>query len=148
MRILFLLMGALSLGEVARAQEPVSWNYSVKKIADKTYEIHLTATIAAPWHIYSKFTPDGGPIATTVEFGKNPLVVLEGTVKEQGKLIQRREEVFGVDVKYYEGTVDLVQLVRLKSKVKTTVSGVVNFMVCNDKECLPPKKVGFKVEVR
>jgi len=148
MKAFLLLVCMISLGKVMYAQNPVTWNVTAKKTSDKVYEIHLTATIAEPWHVYSQTTPEGGPVATTVAFGKNPLVILDSTAKEIGKLIQKHEGVFGVDVKYYEGSLDLVQVVRLKRKVKTTLSGSVTFMVCNDRECLPPKNVPFSVVLK
>lgn len=148
MKTFFLIVSLLITGQATLAQNPVTWNCTAKKIRDKIYEIHLTATIEAPWHVYSQKTPEGGPVPTNITFSKNPLIVFDSTVKEQGKLIRKHEEVFGVDVKYYEGTLDLVQVVRLKSKVKTTVSGSINFMVCNDKECLPPKAIPFSVVLK
>ena len=38
-------------------QNPVTWNYTAKKIADKKYELHLTATIQSNWHLYSQTQP-------------------------------------------------------------------------------------------
>ncbi|MEO8172414.1 MAG: protein-disulfide reductase DsbD domain-containing protein [Sediminibacterium sp.] len=131
---------------VAGAQ--VQWNYSAKKIDDKTYELHLTASVQSPWHLYSQFTPEGGPLPSVIEFSKNPLISFEGAVKEEGRLVQKREEVFGIDVKYFEGRVDFVQKIKLKAKVKTNISGTVKYMVCNDRECLPPKTVSFQLELK
>jgi thiol:disulfide interchange protein DsbD len=53
--------------------------------------------------------------------------------------------VFGVDVKYFSGKVDFVQLVKLKSKAKTNFTGSVEFMVCNDQQCLPPATQKFSI---
>ena len=122
----------------AQIQHPVSWTSSSKKINDKTYEIHLTANINKGWHIYSQTTAEGGPIPTNISFTKNPLLVINGKTKEVGKLEQRHEALFGVDVKQFSDKVDFVQLVKLKAPVKTSVDVAVEFMVCNDKECLPP----------
>ncbi len=69
----------------AQIQNPVEWTATSKKISDKTYEVHITATIDHGWHIYSQTTPDGGPIATSITFTKNPLVIVEGKAKEVGK---------------------------------------------------------------
>ena len=69
----------------AQIQNPVSWTATSKKIADKTYEIHLTATIHEGWHVYSQTTPEGGPVPTSISFTKNPLLDLNGTAKEIGK---------------------------------------------------------------
>ncbi|MDE3183210.1 MAG: hypothetical protein KGM16_07320 [Bacteroidota bacterium] len=122
----------------AQIQNPVEWTATSKKIADKTYEVHITATIDRGWHIYSQTTPDGGPIPTSITFTKNPLVIVQGKAKEVGKLEQHHEPLFGVDVKQFSNTVDFVQLVKLKAPVKTSVNVAVEFMVCNDKQCLPP----------
>jgi Disulphide bond corrector protein DsbC len=108
----------------------------------------LTATIAAGWHIYSQTTSEGGPLPTAITFSKNPLLILSGTVKEVGKLQQHHEPLFGVDVKQYSGKVDFVQVVKLKGKVKTLVNGLLEFMVCDDKKCLPPKTVEFSVSLK
>jgi hypothetical protein len=136
----------LSLNAVA--QNPMHWNFSSKKIADGKYEIHLTATVDAPWHTYSQFTPDGGPLPTKITFGKNPLVKPEGPVKEVGEFKTIHDDIFGVDVKYFPGNVDFVQVVQLKGKVKTTFTGTVEFMVCNDRQCLPPKTVPFTIHLQ
>ena len=122
----------------AQIQNPVEWAATSKKIADKTYEVHITATIDRGWHIYSQTTPDGGPVPTSFTFTKNPLVIVQGKAKEVGKLEKHHEPLFGVDVKQFSNTVDFVQLVKLKAPVKTSVNVAVEFMVCNDKQCLPP----------
>jgi thiol:disulfide interchange protein DsbD len=73
------------------------------------------------------------------------LYALEGKVKENGNIIQKHEAVFGVDVKYFSGKVDFVQVVKMKSKARTNFSGSVEFMVCNDQECLPPATQHFSI---
>jgi thiol:disulfide interchange protein DsbD len=124
----------------AQIQNPVSWTTSSKKINDKTYEVHLTANLNSGWHIYSQHTPEGGPVPTSLTFTKNPLVTVEGKAKEVGKLEQHVEPLFGnIDVKQFSNKFDFVQLVKLKAPVKTSVNVAVEFMVCNDKQCLPPK---------
>ena len=132
----------------AQIQNPVSWMATSKKISDKTYEIHLTANINKGWHIYSQTTPDGGPVATNLTFTKNPLLILDGKTKELGKLEQRHEELFGVDVKQFSNQIDFVQVVKLKAPVKTSVDVAVEFMVCNDKQCLPPTTKKFTVALK
>lgn len=75
------------------------------------------------------------------------LLIIDGTPKEKGKIESKYEEVFGIDVKFYNGTVDFVQIVKLKKNVKTTVSGTIEYMVCNDKECMPPQTISFSVKL-
>ena len=92
-------------------------------------------------------TPKGGPVPTTLNFKRNPLVTLDGNVKETGQPKTIHDEIFGVDVKYYAETVSFVQTVKLKSAVKTNLSGTIKYMVCNDQMCLPPKTVPFNIQL-
>ena len=148
MRNLSLFLLGLLFFSAVQAQSPVSWSYSAKKIAAGVYEIHLIATVQSPWHIYSQITPDGGPVPTKISFSKNPLVTMEGTAKEVGKLVTKHEEVFGVDVKYFEGTAEFVQTIKLKNKIKTSITASVEFMVCNDVQCLPPTTKSFDIALQ
>jgi DsbC/DsbD-like thiol-disulfide interchange protein len=145
--LILLFFIPFGFGARAQIQHPLKWAYSAKKIADKTYEIHLTATLQDGWHTYSQSTPDGGPVATKISFKKNPLMIMDSSVKEEGKLLQKHEEVFGVDVKYFSNKVDFVQVLKLKSNVRTSVNGTIEFMVCNDIQCLPPATVPFAVTI-
>jgi hypothetical protein len=139
-----ILAGSLAM---AQSSKQVNWTWSAKKIADKTYEIHMTATIGGDYHMYAQDAGGEGPIPTTFTFTKSPLFALDGVVKEKGQLVKKFESAWSHDVKYYEKTVDFVQVVRLKSNVKTSLAGKVEFMVCNDHECLPPADVEIKVPV-
>ena len=148
-KIFLLCIGCwLTACAVAQIKNPVKWSFTSKKINATTYEVHLSATIDRGWHIYSQSTPDGGPVPTTVTFGKNPLLTFDGKVKEVGKLEQKHEELFGVDVKQFSNKVDFVQTVKLKAAAKTSVAGSVEFMSCNDKECLPPKSQSFSISLQ
>lgn len=129
----------------AIAQSPYAWTFSAKKVSDGVYEIHCLVNVNTPWHTYSQFTPDGGPVPTKFVFNKNPLYSLDGNVTEDGKMITKHETVFGVDVKYFDGKVDFVQKIKLKGSVKTNFVGAVTFMVCNDEQCLPPVTQKFSV---
>ena len=130
----------------AQIQNPVTWSTNSKKIDGKTYEVHVTAKIDKGWHIYSQTTAEGGPIPTSFTFTKNPLVIVEGKVKEIGKLEKHIEPLFqNIEVKQFSNNVDFVQTVKLKAPVKTSVDVAVEFEVCNDKQCMPPTTKKFSV---
>ena len=133
---------------VANAQfdNPVKWIYTAKKIAAKTYEIHITANIDGNWHLYAQDTGEG-PEPTSFSFTANPLVKLDGKVKEVGKVEKAYDPNFKSVLKYYSKQVDFVQKIKLKSTATTLVKGTITFMVCNDKKCLPPKEIPFSVKV-
>lgn len=143
--VIALLVTAFSF---AQRQNPVSWNYeAIKKTAD-TYEIVLTATVEEPWHIYSQNTGKGGPIPTAVVFKPNPLVTKTGKVKELGKLEKVFDKNFNTDVLYFSDKVKFVQLVKVKGGIKTNLSGTVEYMVCDESQCLPPVKKSFDLKLQ
>jgi thiol:disulfide interchange protein DsbD len=143
--VAIILLLAVTAGVSAQVQNPVSWLFAAKKINSKTYEVTLTANVNNGWHIYSQFTPDGGPVPTAITFTKNPLLVLDGAVIETGKLEQKHEPLFGVDVKQFSGKVIFTQKVTLKAPVKTKLAGSIEFMLCNDRQCLPPAEKQFSI---
>lgn len=132
---------------MAQSNKEVKWAFSAKKIADKTYEVHLTASINGDWHLYAQNVGVDGPVPTTFTFTKNPLLSFDGKVKELGKVIKKKEEVWGGVVNYYENTVDFVQVIKIKGSAKTSLAGKVEFMVCNDSKCLPPAEIPFSINV-
>ena len=135
----------MGLGLISYAQ--VNWKFYVKKAADKIYELHLTATVDEPWHIYSQTTPKGGPLPTTITIGKNPIIQVQGKPKEVGEMEIYHDQVFDVDVYSFTGKVDFVQTVKLKSNAKTNISGTVEFMACTKEQCLTPEKLSFNLKL-
>jgi thiol:disulfide interchange protein DsbD len=142
---LFLNFGTL-LAQSGSAKQ-VDWSFSSKKIADKTYEVKLTAIIKGNFHLYAQQLGVEGPVPTSFVFTPNPLFSLTGKVKEMGKLIKKFESAWDGNVSYFEKKVEFIQVVKCKANVKTNLSGEVEFMVCNDAQCLPPAKVPFKVAI-
>ena len=130
----------------AQLDNPVKWIYTAKKIADKAYELHITANLDGNWHIYAQ-DAGKGPEPTSFSFEANPLVKLDGKVKESGKLEKTFDPNFHSTLKYYNKQVDFIQKIKLRSTATTLVKGIITFMVCNDKKCLPPKEVPFSIKV-
>jgi hypothetical protein len=144
--ILVVLAVVFSVGSFAQIKDPVKWTATSKKKADG-YEVVLTATLPKPWHIYSQFTGKGGPLPTTLKFTKNPLLSFEGDVKEVGKLKEEYDTNFDTKVKFFGEKVDFVQTVKLKGPVKTNVNVTIEYMTCDDSQCLPPTKKTFNVSL-
>lgn len=150
MQKILLLALALCTVALTNAQNgsatQVQWTVTAKKISAKVYEVHMSARIGSGWHLYSQNAGDG-PVPTSFKFTTNPLVSLTGKAKEVGKMKTVYEQAFKSNVRYYENAVDFVQTVQLKSPVKTTLNSKVEFMVCNDHECLPPTDVDLSVAI-
>jgi hypothetical protein len=141
----FILFSAL----VLKAQNPVTWSFSAKKLDDKTYEVHMTANIQSGWHVFSQTQPDDAiAIPTGFKLNNNPLLALEGNIKEVGKLEKFRDEKLDISANQYSNKVDFVQVIKLKAKAKTNVTGSVEFQTCNDEKCLPAKTVNFSIALK
>lgn len=134
---------------MAWSQNPVSWTFSSKKINDKVYELRMTASIQPGWHLYSQSQPDDAIAQpTTFLFNNNPLLNFEGKVKELGKLEKYKDDKLDISAYQYSKKVDFVQLVKVRGKAKTNVSGKLEYQTCDDQKCLPPKLVNFSIALK
>lgn len=147
MKQLIFTLAAFILMQTAGAQK-VKWTFTAKKLSNDKYELHMTATVPSGWHIYSQNTPDDGPIPTKFTFNNNALLKVDGKVKEVGKLEKFYDPNFKVEVKYYSNKVNFIQVVKLKSKIKTNVSGQVESMICNDERCMPTTTENFNIALK
>lgn len=146
--LLFISLLVITVASQAQILNPVKWNFSSKKISDKTFELHITAAIDPGWHIYTiDHNADIG-VATSVTLNQNPLGTATGKIKVVGKPIIMKDPSTGEKVKFYEKSVDLVQLITLKAPVKTNITGTVEFMSCDDKQCLPPTSKQFSIALQ
>lgn len=146
-RIISLVITVLfAFSAMSQIKDPVKWTVTSKKNASG-YDVILTATLPKPWHIYSQTTGEGGPVPTNFKFAKNPLVTFDGKVKEVGKLKEQYDKLFDTKVKYYGDKVDFVQAVKVRGNVKTNVNVTVEYMTCDDSQCLPPTKKSFNVSL-
>jgi hypothetical protein len=149
MKKLFVFIAFIIIGCVAHAQSPVSWSFSSKKVSDKTFAVHLTAKIQSGWHLYSQNQPDDAiAIPTNFTINNNPLLKLDGKIKEVGSMEKYKDKILGISAHQYSDKVDFVQVVKLKSNAKTNISGSVEFQTCDDKKCLPPKTVNFNIVLK
>lgn len=138
-----------AIGSFAFAQNPVSWSFTSKKVSDKVYEVIMIASIQPGWHLYSQSQPsDAIAQPTEFTFNNNPLLNFDGKVKEIGKLEKYRDDKLDVSANQYSNKVQFVQVVKLKSKAKTAVTGKLEFQTCDDQKCLPPKTVPFTVALK
>jgi hypothetical protein len=143
-----ILAALLFTSSFAFAQNPVTWSFKTKKINDKTYEVHMTATIQNGWHLYAQNQPaDAIAQPTSFAFNKNPLLSFEGKVKEVGKLEKFRDVKLDISANQYSKQVDFVQVIKMKGKIRTAVTGKLEYQTCNDEKCLPPKSVPFSISL-
>jgi thiol:disulfide interchange protein DsbD len=147
--LLSVLLVASVIFANAQLASPVLWSFTSKKIADKAYEVYLTATIQNSWHLYSQNQPkDAINQPTVILFNKNPLVTIDGKTTEVGKMELYQDKKLKISANQYANKVVFIQKIKVKSNAKTTISGSVEYQTCDDKKCLPPKKELFKVALK
>ena len=145
---LLISLAMLLIAQAVEAQNPVTWQFQAVKKADLEYELVLRASIQPGWHLYAQQQPkDAIAIPTAIQFNNNPLVVRVKNVQEVGKLQKYVDKTLGVTAHQYSHEVNFIQAVKLKAKVKTAVTGEIEYQVCDDEKCLPPKKVPFTIVV-
>lgn len=145
--VLVLTLGLMASG-VLHAQDPIHWNWKAQKVSEKEYEVQFTANIERGWHLYSQTQPeDAIAIPTEILFNKNPLVELKDKVKESGELEKYRDETLDIEAWQYSEKVVFTQKVKVKSSVRTNLSGTIEYQACTDEKCLPPKKIPFSIAI-
>jgi hypothetical protein len=148
-QVFFLLILNLASPAAAQSDQKVKWQFSAVKKSNKLYEVRLTATIEKGWHLYSQQqSPDAIALPTSIVFSKNPIVDMKGKPKEEGKLFDEIEAATRTRSRYYVNKVEFIQQVELKKNIKTSLNGEVEFMVCDDRQCLPPGNVKFSVKIQ
>ncbi|QNK63124.1 sugar transporter [Pedobacter sp. PAMC26386] len=126
--------------------KPVTWSYAAKRTSKTEATVFIKAAIENGWHLYSQNIKEGGPVKTTFTFPEAKDYTLDGKTIEP-KAIHRFEDTFNMDVSFFESSVVFQQKVKLKG-AKAVVKGRVEFMTCNDKQCLPPEQVEFSIPVK
>lgn len=143
--LLFLFAGIASIAK-SQILQPVTWSYAAKRTSPTTATLFLKATIEDGWHLYSQFVKDGGPIKTSFTIANGKGYTLVGKTTEP-KPITKYEDMFKMQIAYFEKSVIFQQKVKLSAK-SAVVKGKVEYMVCNDQQCLPPDEVAFSVVIK
>ena len=126
----------------AQSMNPVQFKAELKKISATEAEIVFTGKIAQGWHVYSTNLGNEGPISATFNVDKKDGVVLVGTLKGVGKEINKFDQLFGMQLRFFENDGQFVQKVKLTKKA-FAISGYLEYGACNDESCLPPAQVPF-----
>ena len=147
MKKLLLVLTFLTFGFVhGQILDPLKWATSVTKISETEYDLVATATIEKEWHLYSQNVPDDGPIPTTLTFKITPDFDLVGnTSEEEGHTVD--DPVFEMTIKYFENKATFKQRIKVLNENSFKILGEVEFMVCDDANCLPPTTVDLEFSI-
>ncbi|PHR70330.1 MAG: thiol:disulfide interchange protein [Lutibacter sp.] len=144
---LFILTLVFSFAN-AQILDPVKFTTSTEAIDASNYYLVVTATIDEGWHLYSQSVPEDGPIPTTITFENksNSFQLIGKPAEDKGHT--SFDKTFGMDIKYFENTATFKQRIRLLTTGKIDINGEIEFMVCDDSQCLPPtfKDINFSLQ--
>ena len=130
----------------AQVLNPAHWSYSARALSNDEVELTLSVQLDAGWHIYSQHSSEGGPIALQVTFEESDGYVRLGAMQEP-KPHEEMDEVFGVVVRSFEGTVKFRQKIRRRTDKEFVVRGSLYYQLCNEGSCIAPDDVPFAVKV-
>lgn len=132
-KILFILLifGAFAKGN-SQILNPVKWTTKIEKKSETNYILTFNGVLEKDWHMYSQFTPDGGPLPLEIAFkNQKQNFNLVGKAKES-KTKTAFNDVFGVNETFFERKAQITQEISLlNSKIKT-IEAELNYQVCKE----------------
>ena len=132
-KIVFLLVAFFAFVTAnSQVLDPVKWKSKTEKISETEYNLILEATIDSGWHLYSQFTPDGGPIPLSFAFAPAKGVYeLIGKTKES-TYKKQFNDVFGVDEFFFEKKAKFIQKVTIGSAEGAIIKAEIDYQVCKE----------------
>lgn len=143
-RIFFLLLAFLAFTHVnSQILNPVKWSTRVEKISDTEFNLVFEGDLDPEWHLYSQFTPDGGPIPLEISFKE-----ASGNYQLIGKAIESKtktsfNDVFGVNETYFSDKFTVKQKVKIINLKLTSIDSEVDYQVCKEVCINGNKKLKF-----
>ena len=138
----FLLLLAV-LAVQAQMMDPVHFSSQLKDLKGGHGEIVFSATIDPGWHVYSTNLGDDGPISATFNAVKMEGVETVGSLQPRGKELKQFDNMFGMELRFFEGSVTFVQKVKF-TKPEYKIDCYLEYGACNDQSCLPPSTCDLK----
>lgn len=112
--------------------KPVKWSSKFEKINETEYNLILNGTIDPEWHLYSQFTPDGGPLSMQLTFkNQKSNYNLVGKAAESAYK-KKFNDVFEVDEYYFDKTVTITQKIKITNATNSKVLLHLEYQVCKD----------------
>ena len=129
--VLLVVILAFAKGH-AQILDPVKWKSKTEKISETEFNLILEGKIDAGWHLYSQFTPDGGPIPLGIQYEESAgNYQLVGKTKES-KTKKEFNTVFEVDEIFFENKVVLTQKVKILNSKVSSIKVVIDYQTCKE----------------
>ena len=139
-RLFVFLLSFLAFSTFANAAilEPVKW-----EVQQGETEIVFRAKIDDPWHLYGTYLPEDGPVPTSIEYTTLQGVELAGELIPKSTLVKSFDNAYEMELSWYEKEAVFIQKIIITDAENYSIEGFVEFMVCNNEQCLPPVKHDF-----
>jgi thiol:disulfide interchange protein DsbD len=146
--IIFTLTLLLSISCYSQqtALNPISWKASYIKTSAREGEIQITANIEKNWHIYSQRPTDAGPIPTSFTVTPHSNFTLIGKVDETNAH-EEFVKAFDAKIFVFEKEAVFTQKITCLTKSPFDIMIQLEYMTCNDMQCLPPKTIKLQVTI-
>ncbi|MHB9056145.1 MAG: protein-disulfide reductase DsbD family protein [Paludibacteraceae bacterium] len=145
-KLLFLAVLIILGGNVSsQIYDPVSWSIEKKITGKTTADIIVKATIDKGWHLYGLNIPPDGPIPTKISIETLENAKKEGTIQAKSKLIESFDPNFNMKLNWYVNEAVFIQKVSGSDLNSLYAKVLINYMVCNDVNCLPPTDTELEV---
>ncbi len=117
----------------------VSFNVTYKRVSATELDIVFTGKIQDGWHIYAAHIAEGGPTPTTFKLDKISGARLKGTLSEGIGKKTMYDEIFEMNVGFYEKTCTFIQRVELTAD-HYEITGYLDYQFCREGECRSDKR--------
>ena len=125
--------------------KPVKWEAKYNDLTYKFVYLFFTASIEKGWHTYSQnISPDAGPVPTTINFSPGSSYELVGKAIEEN-VKEEFDKTFEMKIASFENKAIIRQKIKRKTVGGFSSPIQIEYMVCNDKQCLPPKTVNLTI---
>jgi len=130
-----------------QAPNAVKWEAKYNELANGEGEIVITGTVEKGWHTYSMFiSQDVAPIATIVTFSPGSNYEMIGKATEEGAK-EEFDKMFDAKIASFEHKAIIKQKVKRKNLKEFQTPLRVEFIACNNSQCLPPKTIDIMLVV-
>src|SRR3970282_83278 len=127
----------------AQILDPVKWTTKIEKKSATNYILTFNGIIEDNWHMYSQFTPEGGPLPLEVIFkNQKGNFNLVGKAKE-GKTTTAYNDVFEVNETFFGKNAQNQQQITILNPKIAKVEVDLNYQVCKESCINLEKKFSF-----
>lgn len=142
----FLLLALLAIStNYAQILDPAKWTTKIEKLSESEFNLVFEAVIEPDWHIYSQFTPEGGPLPLEFAFknaGKDYKLVGKAV---ESKTSRAYNDIFEVDEVFFSNKATIKQKIKVLNANISTIDVTLEYQICKEVCINQRKKLSFKL---